>query len=64
VFVPPERPDLLAEKILEIANNEELKQNLIKHGLDISKKYDWNRLIVQYEKVYVSVIEKPARRAH
>ena len=64
VFVPPERPDLLAEKILEIANNEELKQNLIKKGLDISKKYDWNRLIVQYEKVYVSVIEKPARRAH
>jgi len=58
VLVPPERTDLLAEKILEIANNKELKQNLIKRGFDISEKYDWNRLIAQYEKVYISVIKK------
>lgn len=58
VLVPPERMDLLAEKILEIVKNKELKKNLVKKGLVISKRYDWNRLIAQYEKIYISVIKK------
>jgi glycosyltransferase involved in cell wall biosynthesis len=56
ILIPPRKPELLAEKILQVANNDELRKELIERGLRRVKKYDWDKLITKYEKAYKSVI--------
>ncbi|MFQ5710311.1 MAG: glycosyltransferase family 4 protein [Candidatus Geothermarchaeales archaeon] len=57
VVVPPRSSELLAEKILELASNRELREKLSRRGLARIKDYDWNSLIKKYEEAYLSVAE-------
>ncbi len=56
ILIPPRCPKILAENILEIITNDQLRKELIAKGLERAKKYDWTRLILEYEKAYQSVI--------
>lgn len=56
-IVPFDRPDLLANKILEVSNNPKLRRKMITQGLERAKLYDWNRLIKIYEKACNKVIK-------
>lgn len=58
ILIPPRKPELLAEKILQLANDDKLRKELIERGLRRAKKYDWDKLITKYEKAYESVIYK------
>lgn len=57
IVCPPKRPDLLAEKILEVLQNDELRIKMISCGLAMAKDWDWDFLIPRYIKVYQSVIK-------
>jgi len=52
ILVLPRRPDLLAEQILRVLNDSELRKRLSEKGLERVKKYDWGSLIVKYENAY------------
>ena len=56
VLIPPQCPEILAEKILEIIENGELRKKLVMRGTEQVKEYDWDRLILKYEKAYQSVL--------
>jgi len=56
ILIPPRKPEMLADKILQLLNNEELRKELIRKGFEKVKEYDWNTLIFKYEKSYESVI--------
>ena len=57
VLVPPRKPDLLAEKILQVINDDKLREKLREKGFERVKKYDWDGIVVEYEKAYESVIK-------
>ncbi|GAG68358.1 unnamed protein product, partial [marine sediment metagenome] len=57
ILIPPHHPKILAEKILEIMHNKTLREELIAKGLERVKEYDWDALIVKYEKAYVSCLK-------
>ena len=56
ILIPPRKPEVLAEKILQVAKDDELRKELIDRGLRRVEKYDWDKLITKYEKAYKSVI--------
>jgi glycosyltransferase involved in cell wall biosynthesis len=56
ILVPPRKPEVLAEKILQVINDDRLCKDLIERGLKRVKNYDWDDLITKYEKAYESVI--------
>lgn len=59
ILIPPRKPKILAEKILQLTNNDWLCKDLTEKGYRRVKKYDWATLIKEYEKVYESVINSP-----
>lgn len=61
ILIPSRRPGLLAEKILQLVNNDELRRDLIERGLRRIKKYDWDKLITQYTNAYNSVTARTDR---
>lgn len=63
ILIPPRKPELLAEKILQVARDDELRKELIERGLRRAKKYDWDKLITKYEKAYKSVIYRHKSKA-
>ena len=56
ILIPPKNPKVLAEKILQVLQDKKLCQKLIRLGLKRAKNYDWDRLIINYEKAYQSAI--------
>jgi glycosyltransferase involved in cell wall biosynthesis len=56
ILISPRKPEVLAEKILQLINSDGLCKDLIERGLRRVKKYDWDELITKYEKAYNSVI--------
>ncbi len=54
IFIPPKNPKILAEKIILVIKDEELRKELIKQGQEIAKKYTWDkvgkRLVDVYQK--------------
>jgi len=57
-IVPPGKPHLMADRILEIINNDELRKKLCKISLDLSEKYDITNTTVKMESYYRTIIEK------
>lgn len=57
ILLPPRRPDLLAEQILKVSHDDGLRKRLIERGLERVKKYDWDNLIVEYEKAYKWILK-------
>jgi glycosyltransferase involved in cell wall biosynthesis len=46
------------EKIVMLANNKSLKQSLSSAAIKKASKYDWRKIISQYENLYISLLEK------
>jgi len=57
LLVPPRNPELLAGEILRLLKDEKLRSVLVEKALERVGRYDWNRLITQYEKAYASAIK-------
>lgn len=65
ILIPPRRPELLAEKILEVIHNDRLRKEMIEKGLNKLKRHDWSRLVVEYEKAYLRAANfTPKRDSH
>ncbi len=53
LWVRPESPELLAKKILEVASNHKLRNELAAKSLEWSNRFNWSNLIIDYEKAYL-----------
>jgi glycosyltransferase involved in cell wall biosynthesis len=56
LLVPPKRPDILAERILQVLEDVNLRKQLIINGFRRVKGYSWENIIVMYEKAYKYVV--------
>ncbi|KKS24215.1 MAG: hypothetical protein A2606_02720 [Candidatus Yanofskybacteria bacterium RIFOXYD1_FULL_42_10] len=53
LFCEVDNPKNLAEKIMLLLNNGELREKLIKNGLElVREKYDWNNIIKKFREIY------------
>jgi len=43
IMIDPHKPDEIAESIKSILSNQELRENLVKKGLENSKKFSWKK---------------------
>jgi glycosyltransferase involved in cell wall biosynthesis len=52
VVVAPNDPEILAEKIVDVSCNPHVHREMIRKSLMKAEEYDWEKLIIGYEKVY------------
>ena len=57
IWVHPDNPELLAKKILGVASNDNLSNDLSTKSLDWSGRFNWSNLIIEYEKAYLQTIK-------
>lgn len=58
VFFDPKDPKDMAEKILEVKNNEILRNQLINTGFEIVKKFSWKKTAKETANVYRKVADE------
>lgn len=58
LLVEPKKAEDLAQAIIKVMNNPELYKDLKDNAFKLGSSYDWDRLIVEYENVYLSVVKK------
>jgi len=44
-----------SKAIKELILGSELRENLIKNGLEEAKKYDWDKIVFQFESIYKEI---------
>ena len=55
LFCQPKNPKDIADKIMEIVKNQDLRQKLVKNGRKlVEEKYDWD-ILQKFENVYLSM---------
>ena len=54
LFCETGNPKDIAEKIISILSNRELRERLIKNGLDLAQKYDWRYMAEKFRQIYLS----------
>ncbi len=53
LFCEPENPQDIANKIIEIIENKDLRQKLVKNARKlVEEKYDWNNIAQEFKKIY------------
>lgn len=57
VLVPPENPEILAEKIKEVLENQELRQKMISKGLERVKNFSWQKCARETLKVLENMLK-------
>lgn len=58
ILVPPKDDKSLASSILRLLKNEDLAKQLSKAGRKlVEKKYTWNKVAKEYEKLYTKIID-------
>jgi glycosyltransferase involved in cell wall biosynthesis len=57
-LVEPRNPEQLAEKILLILNDEDLRNRISKNNEEEVKKYDWKIVIDKLENLYFDILKK------
>lgn len=57
ILVPPERSDLLAEKMIYLIENEAERKRLGANGRKWAKNFDWNKLACEQERFYQEVVQ-------
>ncbi len=55
ILVPPNNPEILAEKIKEVLKNQELRNNLIENGLEQVKNFSWEKCAKETLKILLSI---------
>ncbi len=58
ILVPPARPDLLAEKMIYLIENEDERVRLGRNGKLWAKNFNWDTLAKEQERFYCEVVEK------
>ncbi|MHA2288489.1 MAG: glycosyltransferase family 4 protein [Promethearchaeota archaeon] len=56
LFVPPKAPLKLAEKIIFLLNDNELRRNLVENAQEFIKKYSWNTVGKRLENEYMKFL--------
>ena len=56
VLVEQKNPEQIAEKVLELLDDEELRTRFSKNALETAKKYDWDVITEKYLKIINEVI--------
>lgn len=52
LVVPPRKPKLMAEAIVRVLTEEELKHKFRKKGFETARKFSWDRAIDKVEKIF------------
>jgi len=56
IIVPPKKPKILAQKILELGYNEALRESFKEKGLErVKQYYQWKDLLEKYVEVYEAI---------
>lgn len=58
LFVKPKDPNDLAEGILEVINNNNLRNNLVENGLTIAQRYSWANVTDEVLDYYREIMQK------
>lgn len=57
-LVEPKKPEEIAEKILELLKNQELRTKFSENALETCKKYDWNLIAGKYIEIFREISVK------
>jgi len=57
-LVDPKSPEQLAEKILFLFKNDELREKISENNKEKAKKYSWENIVAKLEKIYSEVINE------
>lgn len=52
ILIEPKNPEQIADAILMLLNNHQLREKLSKNALESSKKYDWENISNQYNQIF------------
>jgi len=56
IVIPPGKADLLAESIIYLAENPELRKRMGEANIRKMKEYDWNKIAKQYHSLYLEML--------
>ena len=57
ILVPIDDSVVLADAIIRVLTDKDLKDKLLKDGLELANKYDVSKIVPQYEKAIINVLE-------
>jgi len=57
LLVPPKDPKALADAIIYLLENEDIRRRMGERGKDMVKSYSWEKIAEQYEKVYKELLK-------
>jgi phosphatidylinositol alpha-mannosyltransferase len=63
IAVPPQDPEKLAEGILRLIKNKQLRQQMGQRGIQKAKQYDWSIIAVKLLDVYKNVLKNTKKSA-
>ncbi len=61
LVVPVGDTDALTGAILEIAENRALREEMVRNGLDLARRYDYTEVVSLYEEVFDGLLESKRR---
>jgi glycosyltransferase involved in cell wall biosynthesis len=56
LLVAPSNPELLADALIHLFKNEDIRRKMGERALELVEYYSWDRIAIETEKVYSSVI--------
>jgi len=56
LLVPPKDPDALADAIIYLLENEDVRRGMGERGREMVKDYSWDKIAEQYERIYEMVL--------
>ena len=57
-LIPPNDPDVLAQGIEELLNNERLRNYIAKNVRDLAERISWKNITREWEEVYHQIVKK------
>jgi len=57
ILVDPTSVEEIANAILDLSKNPELRTSLIQKGIKNSKKYSWQAMAIEFQKLYVRAFD-------
>lgn len=61
IVISPKKPEILAEKILEVAHNHSLREEISAKALRKVERYNWDRLVALYERCFRLIAKSGAK---
>ncbi|GAG34746.1 unnamed protein product, partial [marine sediment metagenome] len=59
-LIDPYKPEEIAQAILNVTKNQQLRSHLINRGLERAKKFNWDNIIGEILDFFSEIIKKPA----